>query len=165
MRCPPSQQKNHCTLYWSWVRGLKILPVFWRDRESGSSEIKWEALRVLLEESVRSHGHSWDFMKLRSRIHTSIRIEWATAVYRVGSQPAKCFQQKLSDYNMSKQIKPVNLKGNLPWILIGRTDAEAEAPIVWPPEVKSWLTGEDSDAANHLLNPLEVSSENHLQFL
>ena len=47
---------------------------------------------------------------------------------------------------MSKQIKPVNLKGNLPWILIGRTDAEAEAPILWPPEVKSWLTGEDPDA-------------------
>ena len=47
---------------------------------------------------------------------------------------------------MSKQIKPVNLKGNLPWILIGRTDAEAEAPMLWPPEVKSWLTGEDPDA-------------------
>ena len=37
----------------------------------------------------------------------------------------------------SKEIKPVNLKGNQPWILIGRTDAEAEAPIFWSPDVDS----------------------------
>ena len=44
-----------------------------------------------------------------------------------------------------KEIKPVNPKGNQPWIFIGRTDAEAEAPIPWPPDAKSWLTGKDSD--------------------
>ena len=46
----------------------------------------------------------------------------------------------------SKGIKPVNLKGNQPRIFIGRTDAEAEAPILWPPDVKSQLTGKDPDA-------------------
>ena len=46
----------------------------------------------------------------------------------------------------SKEIKPVNLKGKQPWILIGRTDAEAEAPILWPPDVKNWLTGKDPEA-------------------
>ena len=46
----------------------------------------------------------------------------------------------------SKEIKPVSPKGNKPWIFIGRTDAEAEAPILWPPGVKSWLIGKDSDA-------------------
>ena len=45
-----------------------------------------------------------------------------------------------------KEIKPVNPKGNLPWIFIRRTDAEAEAPILWPPDLKSWLIGKDSDA-------------------
>ena len=45
-----------------------------------------------------------------------------------------------------KEIKPVNPKGNQPWIFIGRTDAEAEAPILWPPDVKSWLIGKDPDA-------------------
>ena len=45
----------------------------------------------------------------------------------------------------SEEIKPVNPKGNQPWIFIGRTDAEAEAPILWPPNAKSWLTGKDSD--------------------
>ena len=46
----------------------------------------------------------------------------------------------------SKQIKPVNPKGNQPWIFIGRTDAEAETPVFWPPDEKSWLTGKDPDA-------------------
>ena len=44
-----------------------------------------------------------------------------------------------------KKMKPVNRKGNQPWILIGRTDAEAEAPILWPHNTKSQLTGKDSD--------------------
>ena len=45
-----------------------------------------------------------------------------------------------------KEIKPVHPKGNQSWIFIGRTDAEAEAPILWPPDAKSWLIGKDSDA-------------------
>ena len=46
----------------------------------------------------------------------------------------------------SKEIKPVNPKRNEPWIFIGRTDAEAEAPILWLPDVKNWLIGKDPDA-------------------
>ena len=45
-----------------------------------------------------------------------------------------------------KEIKPVNPKGNQSWIFIGRIDVEAEAPILWPPDVKSWLIGKDPDA-------------------
>ena len=44
-----------------------------------------------------------------------------------------------------QEIKPIHPKGNQPWIFIGRTDAEAEAPIFWPPDVKGWLTGKDPD--------------------
>ena len=52
----------------------------------------------------------------------------------------------------SKEIKPVNPKGNQPWIFIGPEylleglEAEAEAPILWPPDSKSWLIGKDTDA-------------------
>ena len=46
----------------------------------------------------------------------------------------------------SKEINPVNPKANLPWIFTGRTDAEAEAPVLWLPDVKNWLTGKDPDA-------------------
>ena len=45
-----------------------------------------------------------------------------------------------------KEIQPVNPKGNQSWVFIGRTDAKAEAPILWPPDAKSWLTGKDPDA-------------------
>ena len=46
----------------------------------------------------------------------------------------------------SKEIKLVNLKGNQTWIFIRRTDAEAEVPILWPPDAKSRLIGKDPDA-------------------
>ena len=44
-----------------------------------------------------------------------------------------------------KELQPVNPTGNQPWIFIRRTDAEVEAPILWPPDAKSWLTGKDPD--------------------
>ena len=44
------------------------------------------------------------------------------------------------------KIKPINPKGNQPWMFIGRIDVEAEAPILWPPDAKNWLTGKDPDA-------------------
>ena len=45
-----------------------------------------------------------------------------------------------------KEIKPINTKGDQPWLFIGRTLAEAEAPILWPPEAKRGLIGKDPDA-------------------
>ena len=60
-----------------------------------------------------------------------------------------CFQTVVLEKTLEspldcREIKPVNPKGNQPWIFIGRTDAEA--PIFWPPDLKSWLIGEDPDA-------------------
>ena len=46
----------------------------------------------------------------------------------------------------SKKIKPINPKGNQSWLFFGRTDAEAETPILWPPDAKSWLIWKDPDA-------------------
>ena len=45
-----------------------------------------------------------------------------------------------------KEIKLVHSKGDQPWVFFGKNDAKAETPILWPPHVKSWLTGKDSDA-------------------
>ena len=44
-----------------------------------------------------------------------------------------------------KEIQPVHPKGNQSWIFTGRTDAEAETPVLWPPDMKNWLTGKDPD--------------------
>ena len=45
-----------------------------------------------------------------------------------------------------KEIQPVHSKGDQSWVFTGRSDAEAETPILWPPHANSWLTGEDFDA-------------------
>ena len=67
----------------------------------------------------------------------------------------KAERQRIDDFELgagdlspldSKKIKPVNHKGNQSWIFIGRTDLEAEVPILWPPDAKSQLIGKDSDA-------------------
>ena len=60
-----------------------------------------------------------------------------------------CFRtgaEKTLQSPLDNKIKPVNPKGNQPWIFTGRTDTEAETPILWPPDVKSWRTGKDPDA-------------------
>ena len=54
-------------------------------------------------------------------------------------------EKTLENLLNSKIIKPVIPKGNQPWIFIGRTEAGAEAPILWPPDLKSQLTGKDPD--------------------
>ena len=53
---------------------------------------------------------------------------------------SKMYMAKTLDSPLdSKKIKPITPKGNQSWMFIGRTDAEAEAPILWPPDVKNWL--------------------------
>ena len=56
-----------------------------------------------------------------------------------------CWRRLLSPLDC-KEIKPVHPKGNQPWIVFERTDAETEAPIFWPPDAKNWLIGKDPDA-------------------
>ena len=56
-------------------------------------------------------------------------------------------------------LKPVNPKGNQPWILIRRTDSEAEAPILWLPDVKSWLIGKNPDACKDWRQEEKVTTE------
>ena len=58
---------------------------------------------------------------------------WTVVLEKILENPLDC-----------KEIQPVHPKKNQPWMFIGRTDAEA--PILWPPDVKSWLTGKDPDA-------------------
>ena len=62
----------------------------------------------------------------------------------------------------SKEIKPVNLKGDHPWILTGRTDAEAEAPIFWSSDANSWLIGKVPDAGKDQGHKEERVSEDEI---
>ena len=57
--------------------------------------------------------------------------------------------EKTLESPLDTKIKPVNPKGNHPWIFTGTADAKTEVPILWPPEVKSWLIGKDPDAGKN----------------
>ena len=55
-------------------------------------------------------------------------------------------QKTLESRLDSKEIKLANAEGNQPWIFIGKTDAEVETPILWPPDAENWLIGKDPNA-------------------
>ena len=60
---------------------------------------------------------------------------WTVVLEKTVESPLDC-----------KEIQPVHSKGDQSWVFIGRTDVEAETPILWPPDAKSWLIGKDPDA-------------------
>ena len=60
---------------------------------------------------------------------------WTVVLEKTLESPSDC-----------KEIQPIHPKGDQSWVFIGRTDAEAETPILWPPEAKSWLIWKDRDA-------------------
>ena len=78
---------------------------------------------------------------------------WMWELYHKESWVPKnwCFRTMVLEKTLEspldcKEIKLVNPKGNQSWIFIGRTEAEAETPIIWPPDVRNWVTGKDPDA-------------------
>ena len=78
-----------------------------------------------------SHAWIWELDHKESRVPNN----WCFWTVVLLESPLDC-----------KEIKPVHPRGNQSWIFIGRTDAETEVPILWPPDAKHWLTGKDPDA-------------------
>ena len=71
------------------------------------------------------------------------KAEW----WRIYASEMWCWLEKTLESPLDcKEIKPVNLKRNISWIFVGRTDAEADTLILWPPDLKKWLIGKDPDA-------------------
>ena len=66
--------------------------------------------------------------------------------WTVGEPTLLVLEKTLESPLDNKEIQPVHPKGNQSWIFFGRTDAEAKTPVLWPPDVKNWVTGKDSDA-------------------
>ena len=98
---------------------------------------------------------------LLTRVHVAKAMIFPVVMYRCESWTIEktvpknwCFQTVVLEKTLEspldfKEIKPVNPVGNQPGIFIGRTDTEAEAPIFWPPGVKSWFIGKDPDAGKY----------------
>ena len=81
-----------------------------------------------------SHVWMWELDYKESSVKKNWCF-WTVVLEKTLESPLDC-----------KETKPVNPKGNQSWIFIKRTDAEAEAPILWPPDAKSWLIRKDPDA-------------------
>ena len=85
-----------------------------------------------------SSGHVWKWeVEHKESWALKNKCFWTVVLEKTLESPLNC-----------KEIKPVNTKGNQSWIFIGRTDAEAETLILWPPNVKNWLIEKDPDAGN-----------------
>ena len=76
---------------------------------------------------------------------------WTVVLEKTLESPLNC-----------KEIQPVHPKGDQSWVFIGRIDAEAEAPILWPPDVKNWLTGKDPDAGKDWRQEEKGTPENEI---
>ena len=119
------------------------------------SSCKTETLNLLNNKSIFSPRHvcflsDWDFL---SKFTHGDAWWWMWDLdHKEGWAPKNwCFwtvvlEKTLESPLDSKEIQPVHPKGNQSWIFIGRTDAEAEAPMLWPPDGKNWVTGKDPDA-------------------
>ena len=76
---------------------------------------------------------------------------WAVVLEKTLESPLDC-----------KEIQPVPPKGNQSWIFIGRTDVEAETPILWPPDIKNWLFGKYPDAGKDWRQEEKGTTENEM---
>ena len=80
------------------------------------------------------HGWMWELDYKESWVLKNWWF-WTVVLEKTLESPLDC-----------KEIQPVHPKGDQSWVFIGRTDAEAETPILWPPDVESWLIWKDPDA-------------------
>ena len=79
--------------------------------------------------------YGWESWTIEKAEHQRINAFWTVVLEKILESPLGC-----------KEIQPVHPKWNQSWTVIGRTDSEAETPILWPPDVKNWLIWKDPDA-------------------
>ena len=104
-----------------------------------------------LDSVLKRQRHHFADKSLYSQSYgfSSSHVQMGELDHKEGRAPKNwCFQIVVLERTLESplEIKPVKAKGNQPWIFIGRTNTEAEAPILWPPDAKSWLFGKDHDA-------------------
>ena len=122
---------------WTWLRDFTFI---FTSTAQHKQRIKKQRhhfanKRPYSQSSCFSSGHVWTW-ELDQKESWVLKnwCFWAAVLKKTLENPLDC------------KIKPVNLKGNQPWIIIGRTNVEAEASILWPPDAKSWLNAKDPDA-------------------
>ena len=132
--------QNHCR-WWLQPCNLKMLTPWKESYDQPGLHIKKQrhdfANKVPSSQSYGfSSGRVWMWeLDYNKRWAPKNWCFWTVVLEKTLESPLDC-----------KEIQPVNPEGNQSWIFIGRTDAEAETPILWPPDAKNRLTGKDPDA-------------------
>ena len=139
------QWKKWQTLFWGSPKSLQILTAAMKLKDACSLEESYDQPRQHIKkqrhyfankgpssQSYRfSSSHVWMWeLDLKESWAPKNWCFWTVVLEKALESPLDC-----------KEIKPVNHKGNQSWIFIGRTDAETEAPILWPSDAKNWLIG------------------------
>ena len=117
----------------TWLLGRKVMT-------NPDSILKSRDITLSTGSSSQSYGfsssHVWMWeLDYKERWALKNSCFWTVVLEKTLESPLYC-----------KEIQPVHLKGNQSWIFKGRTDAETEIPIFWPPDVKNWLTAKHPDA-------------------
>ena len=95
--------------------------------------------------------HGCESWTIKESWATKIWCFWAVVLEKTLESPLDC-----------KEIQPVHPKGDQSWVFIGRTDVEAETPILWPPDAKSWLIWKDPEAGKHWRQEEKGSTEDEM---
>ena len=121
------------------LKAIKCVNYEWRNRDLGLERVYTFKSQLCLSPTVQIEARTSIFLSL-FQCMTQV---WCCFIYRTLKWVVvKTLESPLG----CKEIKPVNPKGNQPWIFIGRTGAEPEAPLLWPPDAKSQHFRKDSDA-------------------
>ena len=126
------------TLRWWWSVLLSTKQINMYLRKLSFAEFQSYLLNLLIEIHLnlvwQVHGQMWVF-DCKEHWEPKNFCFWTVVLEKTLESPLDC-----------KEIQPVHPKGHQPWIFTGRTDAKIETPILWPPDVKSWLIWKDPDA-------------------
>ena len=132
--------QNHCR-WWCSQDIKRFLLVGWKvmtnlDGILKSRNVTWPTKVCLVKAVVFFSGHVWMWeLDCEESWAPKNWCFWTVGLEETLESPLDC-----------KAIQPVHPKGDQSWVFFGRTDAEAETPILWPPDEKSWLIGKDPDA-------------------
>ena len=142
--------KQSQTLFWGAPKSLQMVIVAVTFKDAYSLEGKlwptytayWKQRYYYANKGLSSQGYglsSGHIWMWESNCEESWAPKnwwfWTVELEKTLESPLEC-----------KEIQPVHPKGDKSWVFIGRTDVEAETPILWPPDAKSWLVRKDSDA-------------------
>ena len=140
------QWKQWQTLFLGAPKSLQMVTAAMKLKDACSLEEKpWQTRQHIKKQrhyfaDKCPYSQSYDFssVKYRCESWTIMKAE----CQRIDSFELWCWRRFWESLDC-KDIKPVSCKGNQSWIFTGRTDAKAEAPVLWPPDAKSWLIGKD----------------------